>query len=473
MSKDRQYRTIKKLALGCALVAIVLVVIITALLRGGQEMDPTMKAQLESANASYHQGRFREAQAVYTRIKQGDPENVSVLERLGTIALWQNRPEEAERYFKEAIAHASGLQQFWPFNIQRKASLAMTYYRMDNFPEAERLFKEAVGPVAIGPFRDLKAMGEQFALFDQETPYIVEGPEESRIDFVVTDPLPVIEVSVNGGEPVHFLIDTGGAEVILDSVLAREVGAEIAGTITGEFAGSQKATVELGRIDSIKVGEFVVKNVPVHTLSLDTSTDSFLSTLVGGLDIQGVIGTRLLMHFISTIDYVNGTLILRRTTDANLETLEETTNLTGTRVIPFWLIQTHYIVAWGTVNGGEPMLFFVDTGLEGKSFTALESVLQEAGVSVDWTKDYETFGGGGKYRRVDITIDRLTLGSGTNEVVKHAVPGVVDEKPGPVLGDALGFRIGGLISHQFFRDYALTLDFIGMRLVLQEKGISS
>ena len=28
----------------------------------------------------------------------------------------------------------------------------------------------------------------------------------------------------------------------------------------------------------------------------------------------------------------------------------------------------------------------------------------------------------------------------------------------------MGFRIGGLISHQFFRSHALTLDFSAMRL---------
>lgn len=461
----------KKLAVGCGLVAVVLpllVVIITVLLQGGQEMDPAVKAQLEAANANYREGKFTEAKAAYLEVKELDPKNTQVLEHLGTIALWNNRPEQAEQYFKEALHYAPWLQKLWPFNIQLKTSLAMTYYRMDNFPESARLFKEAAGPVVLGPFRDIKALGQQLALFGKETPYIIEGPEETRIDFVITDPIPVVEVSVNGGPPLHFLIDTGGAEVILDTELAKEVGAEISGTMTGESAGP-KGTIGLGKVDSIRIGEFVVKNVPIHTLDMSHITAEFNEFNV---NVKGFICTRLLMHFLSTIDYVNESLILRRKTPANLQKLETEAEAQGVKEIPFWLIQTHYMVAWGTVNGKGPMLFFVDTGLGGKGFTAPESILQKAGITVDWTKAQEGIGGFGKDKALDIVLDQLTLGTGPNEVVEHNVPGVAMEGSLGVLGDQLGFQIGGLISHQFFRDYALTFDFMGMRLFLQDKGVS-
>lgn len=37
------------------------------------------------------------------------------------------------------------------------------------------------------------------------------------------------------------------------------------------------------------------------------------------------------------------------------------------------------------------------------------------------------------------------------------------------LENVLGFSIGGIISHGFFRHYALTFDFVGMRLFLKRK----
>ena len=47
-----------------------------------------------------------------------------------------------------------------------------------------------------------------------------------------------------------------------------------------------------------------------------------------------------------------------------------------------------------------------------------------------------------------------------------ALPGMAFEKAPSILGRRLGFDVGGLISHAFFRPHALTLDLARMRLVL-------
>ncbi len=419
---------------------------------------------MDRAHTSYREGRFQEARTAYSKIVASDPKNAAALERLGTIALWENRLENAERHLKSAIECSSGLRKFWPFNLERKARLGVTYYRADRFSDAARLFAEAAGPFDFGPFRDLCALSRQLALFGEELPYVIEGPDQTRVAFVVTDPLPVMEVSVNGRRPVLLNLDTGGSEIILDADFANEVGAEIAGTLTGEFAGAKKATLGLGRVDSIQLGEILIRDVPVHTLNMAGISAEF------GMDIRGTIGTRLLAHFLSTIDYSNGVLVLRRTTSANRQWLDEVVQTRTAKVIPFWLIETHLIVAWGTVNDQRPMLFVVDTGLMSKGFTASESTLKAAGVAVDWTKTHEGTGGGGKVKGVDIVLDKLTLGSETNEVVERNVPGVVMEKDPPSVGRRFGFPIDGLISHRFFRNCALTFDFSNMRMVLEKDG---
>ena len=96
-------------------------------------------------------------------------------------------------------------------------------------------------------------------------------------------------------------------------------------------------------------------------------------------------------------------------------------------------------------------------------------MLQEAGITVDWTRAEEGTGGGTEaVRAVDFVARRLTLGTGPNEVVEYDVLGTAIEGSVPTLQGQRGFQISGLISHSFFRDYALTLDFTGMKLVLQE-----
>ena len=214
-------------------------------------MDPTAKMQLEAADILYQEGKFDRAEVAYLNALELAPGNATILEKLGLIALWRNDTEEAESYFVQALSHTPWYRNYWPLNTNLKYNLGMTYLRQDRFSDLAQLFKDARGPVAIGPFRDLDAFGKQMALFGDETPYLVEGPNETRIDFITTDPLPVIEVSVNGSEPVDFIIDTGGMEVILDDGLAEEIGAQIAGSLLGSYADQKKAETGLGRIDSI------------------------------------------------------------------------------------------------------------------------------------------------------------------------------------------------------------------------------
>jgi predicted aspartyl protease len=463
MHNSKQTRNTRKYTVGCISIALLLFVIATTVIWLGERVNPDAKAQLKIGDSLYQEGRSDEAEVAYLNALALAPGNPAALEKLGLISLWRNDTQEAESYFIDALNHTPWYRNFWPLNTNLKYHLGMTYLRQDRFSDLTQLFYEARGPIAIGPFRDLDSFGKQMELFGNEAPYTIEGPDETRIDFVITDPLPVIEVSVNGSAPQNFVLDTGGMEVILDDDLAEQVGAQIAGSITGSYGGGKKAETGLGRLDSIALGEFVVHNLPIHILDTDSISSEF-----GGMKIKGIIGTRLLMHFLTTIDYPNGALILQRPTPANLQSLDSQISAVGAKVIPFWLIETHYIVAWGTINNLDPMLFFVDTGLAGAGFIASEPRLQEeAGISVDWTKAEEGIGGGGAYQSVDVIIDRLTLGTGENEVVKNQVLGKVSESPPSVLGDTLGFYIGGLISHQFFRDHALTLDFTDMNLILQ------
>lgn len=424
-------------------------------------MKSSVESSLKTAQTAYQDGKFSEAHAAFATVAQLDPNNVTALEHLGALALWNNHPDQAIGYLKEALTFASGLQRFWPFSAQTKARLGMAYYRADRFAEASRFFTEAAGPVALGPFKQLAALGKWLAAFNAEPAYVIKGPNETRVDFVVTDPLPVVKISIGNGKPAYFLIDTGGSELVIDPQLAKESGAQVVATMVGEFAGAKKSALGLGRVDSIQLGEFIISNVPIHTLDLTA-----LSPLFGGLDIKGILGTRLLMHFLSTIDYRAGALILRRTTPENLTKLKTHAEAQQAKQIPFWLIESHYIVAWGTVNGLQPMLFCVDTGLAGSAFIPSDALVQAAAIVVDWSKAEEGIGGGGKIKEVPIMIDQLTFGSGPNEIVEHSLPGRFIERQ-PIVGNQFGFTISGLISHQFFRNHTLTFDFESMHLIVQ------
>lgn len=407
---------------------------------------------MTAAEPLFRAGRLPEAKAAYLEALEDRPGDPGLLKRLGDLCLYENRPEDAVRHLGEALERGSGLRRRWPLSAAIRAQLGMAHYRMDRFEAASEQFAAAAGPLPLGPFRAVAGLARHLAAFGDVVPYRIEGPQVARLEFVVTDPLPMVELSVNGGPPVLFLVDTGGAELVLDRRLAAEAGAELVSSLEGEYSGRRRARTGLGRVGSIQAGELRIHDVPVHTLDL-SELPRFL-----GVDVRGVLGTRLLMHFLATIDYPGGALVLRRGPAPALGD--------DARTIPFWLAESHLILARGRLNGLPPTCFWVDTGLEGGGFLASETQLRSAGVAIDWSTAQEGPGGGGLVKEARVVIDSLTLGEGDDAITHAAVPGMVQDKPLSIFGDRLGFEVGGLISHAFFRPYALTIDFADMRLVV-------
>ncbi len=259
---------------------------------------------------------------------------------------------------------------------------------------------------------------------------------------------------MNGSEPVRFLVDTGGGELILDRAFAQQVAAARFGGERSYFAGGKSAAVEHGRVDSLDLGGISLRNLPVNVMDL-----AALGPALGETRIDGVVGTVLLYHFRSTIDYAAGELVLeRRRTAAPVDATNGSTGV-GEVSLPFWMADDHFIVAWGAVNRGPQLLFFVDTGLAGAGFTCPPSTVKTAGIELRKDQAGIGSGGGGEVAFVPFVVEELSLG----ELRREHVDGAAGPFP-PQLEWDLGFHIGGLVSHQFFRPGALTLDFDAMRL---------
>lgn len=424
-------------------------------------VDNSFKQKLVSANRMYEEGKFSDAAGQYDELLIMNEKDSYVLERLGNLALYSNRSNEAADYFRKAMSHKSWSERIWPFSADIHYRTALAYYRKNDFAAAAEGFKKAAGP--FGAIGEMKAFHRQMLLFKGKTPYRTEGPEETVIPFEKTDPLPLIRVSVNGGAPELFLIDTGGGELILDEGYAQKVKAETVSSLKGGYAGNSKGTTKLGSVQSVKLGDFVMYDVPVWTLDLSAISAEILQSG----EISGIVGTRVLMQFISTIDYRNGALVLRRNSDSSYSAYMKTLSTKPRKSIPFWLTDMHVMVTEGKINGQGPVLFFVDTGLAGKGFTATSDLLDRAGIIPDWSKAESGAAGGGEAESTDITAKTLSIGSGENLIEKHDISGCMIKGGVPVLGSTLGFSIEGLVSHKFFRDSSLTFDYRAMRLIIE------
>jgi hypothetical protein len=127
--------------------------------------------------------------------------------------------------------------------------------------------------------------------------------------------------------------------------------------------------------------------------------------------------------------------------------------------MPFWMASDHVIVARGRVNDAPPALLFVATGVASR-FACAESTIEQAALSLNRQGSIVPAVARGT-RMVAFVVNDLYLG----EARRQNVSGLAGAFP-PVLEHVYGFRIAGLISHQFFRPYAVTFDFAGMQIFL-------
>lgn len=423
-------------------------------LRGNQS-DPDNK----SADRLFRAGRFQQAEALYAKTLAEDPGNRHAAIRLAAIALLCNRLTDVQAWSTRAIELDSrtptarlGLHRFVsallrPKDASPQGLLGQAYYLGGNYRLAAPLLRAA----------GWKAQARKLKSFGDGEPYQIEGQAEVvRQAFIVTDPLPVVHVTINGGTPVNFFIDTGGAELIIDSEFAAESGVDLFDNETGVFGGGKRADYRNGRVDSVALGGMVVRNVPVSVMNVRR----FSQPIFDGRRVDGIIGTFFLYQFLSTLDYARGELVLRRKTAEHFARLEFELREQNPVIVPFWMAE-HCMLAWGTVNKIHPLLLFVDTGLAGMGFTCPKSTVDQAGLILQKHLAGEGLGGGGKVASIPLVVDHLALGNAGEETIQ----GAFGPFP-PQLENAFGFRIGGLISHQFFRPYALTIDFTGMRYFL-------
>ena len=393
---------------------------------------------IKNAGDLFRAGRFIEAEKEYTAVLEKEPENLKSLVYLGYITLLENRLDESEQWLLKARTIQPKLPPVNEF-------LSEIYYRRDDFQKSAPFYR------AMGK----EAMAMKLECFRELTPYRTDNAfDEIKVDFIVTDPLPVVRVTINEKHEGYFFIDTGGGELILDEEYAKKVQAETFGYEASSFAANKKAPFGHGKISSVTLGDQTIKNIPVMTLDLNQLE-------LGGIKIDGAIGTVFLYHFLSTIDYKNNQLILRNRLKFNSETIIQPG--TSTKVIPFTMAGDHFMFTRGTINNSDTMLFFVDTGLAGYAFTGPKLTLKKAGINYEKDKKTRGLGGGGYFNTYPFHVDRICI----NNLCIENLHGQYGPFPSQI-ERSFGFDVDGLVSHEFFRKHSLTIDFVEMKYLISD-----
>jgi predicted aspartyl protease len=362
------------------------------------------------ADARFAEGAFEQALPLYQAAARNNPKDVHALNQLGELALYGNRLPDARRNFEAAL-------RIDPADKFAKGELAEIEARSG----------------ANGTYR-------------------IEGGERTAtIPFVVADPLPIVKVRINGKRDAHFLIDTGAPGVVLDPAVAKELHLDVKSAGQGTFAGGEHAGVSKSSIDSITLGTVTVHRVPVMVMPMDGAPAP------AGMHLDGIIGTSLFYHFLTTLDYADGKLILAPRSDS--ARFEQAAKQHGDSIVPLWYVPDHFLFARVQVKGAAPAMFNIDTGAPGLGFQVSRDLMHKSHIALDDSHKSRMQGPGGDVDTINFTTS-ITVGA----IHQDKLPAMLTPS-----GDQYGifpFAVGGTVSDAFFRKRAVSFDFAAMRMVV-------
>ncbi|HYT74875.1 MAG TPA: retroviral-like aspartic protease family protein, partial [Vicinamibacterales bacterium] len=241
----------------------------------------------------------------------------------------------------------------------------------------------------------------------------------------------LIRVKVNGHAASDFVLDTGAEQTVLSSDVARRRGVSpITYMPTAGVGDVGMRGLEVGRIDTLEVGDLKVRNVPCLIKNpplgeLPAREPESFSPLALGLSMR--------------IDYARRELTMARALAPSAYATE----------LPLHLYRLATVR--GVVNG-RPVTFVVDTGGEVISISRSTAgmfatpsgsrriMLKVYGTS-GWDKDAFLL------PNVDLDFDTIHFSK---------IPVVVLNLQAP--SALLGFQLGGIVGHKFLSHYRVSID---------------
>ncbi|TDD90449.1 tetratricopeptide repeat protein [Actinomadura darangshiensis] len=386
------------------------------------------------ADALFKAGKFEQAGRAYEEVLKKDPTNLRAARRRGYVGLLANKFPDAEKYLTMALELA-------PDDKETNGLLGDCYIRQDKLSLSVPRWRAA----------GEKGYAEWFAAVRGE-PYQVHG-DIGRVPWQQMDPVPLVEASVNGGPPKRFTFYTGAPNLQLTASVAEEAGLSPVYKEKTDFEGVT-IWVYYGVLDSFDLGGIELRNVPVGWSSTESGGDV-------GTDSDGMIGTWVFYHLLTTFDYAGRSLILRRPTPEASRKVQA-----GAKRLPMWLSRDHDVSSIGSIAGSGPRVMGVNFGgSSGATAAGMPGeVAERLDVRTDRDRPFETFAHSHATTTYPCYPEEIRLGDAVaKEVFCESDPNMPVNVPWPY---GPGFDSIGHFAHCFFKPFNITLDFTAMNLYI-------
>ncbi|MEP0767314.1 MAG: aspartyl protease family protein [Fimbriimonadia bacterium] len=354
----------------------------------------------------------------------------------------QNNVREAERLAKEALSEPEAVND-------ARAFLFGIYQSEGEFATAAPYGKAILEAEPKGyPFDELlpqlKGLVAVYPTIPQRPK--VEPAEGMNVRIPLKQVRPYITVEAMANEkPLVLALDTGGSvHPSLSPTKAKELGIEALGT-SAAFGFGGLETVEIGIIEKLQIGDVTIGKQPAAMIGM-------LDMLTKFMGIGGVLDTRWMLDYVSTVDFDRKTLTLSDVSVYKGKPGEVLTQTDGSKqiAVPFSLIGDAKIVlpvklndweTWALLDTGAPINMYSFEWMQetlkeedykiGPSLAGGVGTSAEKGKSIVSTKPLTLTVGGHK-----ITIARPVGQDSLDKQVSHG----------------LGFRMGALLGLELFKD---------------------
>jgi tetratricopeptide (TPR) repeat protein len=340
----------------------------------------------------------------------------------------------------DALVEAQEALRLSPREFEFHHTVGVIYERQRRYDDAAAAFGNYVNLI---PNRDHseKALWTRSEIrfldsFKGRTPVEITGGRDAA-DQTWTVPIRIdhdkvlVRVGVNGGASSDFVLDTGAEQTVVSREVARKRGVvPITYMQTAGVGDVGLRGLQVGRIDSLEVGDLKVRNVPCLIKNpplgdLPSREAESFSPLALGLSMR--------------VDYVRRQLVMARV-------LPQASYATE---LPLSLYRLATVR--GIVNG-QPATFVVDTGGE------VISISQATAGQMTSP---------GTYRRIPLKVygtsgwdkDAFLLPNVDLEFSSirfSKIPVVVLNLKAP--SALLGFQLGGIVGHKFLSKYRVSID---------------
>ncbi len=287
--------------------------------------------------------------------------------------------------------------------------------------------------------------------YGQMFPYDIQSSDSKTVVpmLISLSGCPTIKIEINNQGTETFWLDTGAGLNVISSDLAQKYGIHPITEGEGEAgtATDKKVPFQIGFIESIQIGDMVVKNVPVMILDskyLKLKPLGFINLF----RIDGILGWPLLSKFKTTLNYPQQIVCFEPISVSKEE--YESRNF-------FWYEIPFVEVA---INSLSPMNFFLDTGANMSSLTPIGMRKMDSRFPKMKSSLGCTIGAGGakfgkiqKLEKATITIDKFNISPLTLSIHEDYNKHII-QKDGTLGGDIL-------------RNFIVTLDPIQGRFILE------